>query len=103
MSTVMNVLESYEEIWKTGLVGIMAIIGLFLLAGILKQIKKLNGNLKSITANMQAYFDVILKEEEGAEEKISENEAEIRAKIENLKKREEDEKLFNAVLREYFS
>lgn len=103
MSTVINVLENYEEIWKTGLAGIIAIIGLFLLAGILKQIKKLNGNLKSITANMQAYFDVILTEESVEEEKTEENEAEIRAKIENLKKKEEEEKLFNAVLREYFS
>ena len=53
---------------------------------------------------MQAYFDVILTEEEESEsEQHMEKEEEIRAKIEALKKQEEDEQIFNAVLQEYFS
>ena len=103
MNTVAEILQNYGEIAKIGLEAVLGITMLCLLAGILKQIKRLNTSLKSITANMQAYFDVILTEEEepdGAQH--MEKEEEIRAKIEQLKKQEEDEQIFNAVLQEYF-
>ncbi len=104
MNTVTEILQNYGEIAIIGLEAVLGIAMLCLLIGILKQIKKLNTSLKSITANMQAYFDVILTEEEESDnEQHMEKEEEIRAKIEALKKQEEDEQIFNAVLQEYFS
>lgn len=115
MNAIINILQTYAELWKMGLAAVLGIVGLFLLAGILKQIKRLNTNLKSVTANIQAYVDVILAEEEEPEEgnrekdseksmeRAMEKEEEIRAKIEELKKQEQDEQIFNAVLQEYFS
>lgn len=104
MNTVTEILQNYGEIAKIGLEAVLGIAMLCLLMGILKQIKKLNASLKCITANMQAYFDVILTEEEESDnEQHMEKEEEIRAKIEALKKQEEDEQIFNAVLQEYFS
>ena len=104
MNTVTEILQNYGEIAIIGLEAVLGIAMLCLLIGILKQIKKLNTSLKSITANMQAYFDVILTEEEESDnEQHMEKEEERRAKIEALKKQEEDEQIFNAVLQEYFS
>ncbi len=104
MNTVTELLENYGEIAKIGLEAVFGIVILCLLTGILRQIKKLNSSLKSITGNMQAYFDVILTEEEELNDKQHmEKEEEIRAKIEALKKQEEDEQIFNEVLQEYFS
>lgn len=104
MNTVTEILQNYGEIANIGLEAVLGIAMLCLLKGILKQIKRLNTSLKSITANMQAYFDVILTEEEESDsEQHMEKEEEIRAKIEALKKQEEDEQIFNAVLQEYFS
>lgn len=103
MYTVIDILQNYGEIAHLGLEAVVGIAILCLLAGMLKQIKRLNTSLKSITGNMQAYFDVILTEEESDSEQHIEKEEEIRAKIEELKKKEEDEQIFNAVLQEYFS
>lgn len=111
MDTIINLLQNNWEMWRDGLVLLFALTGLFLLGGTFRQMKKLNKSLNSITANMQEYFNVILNEEEEPEEKQLEDrmqeeadeEKEIQAKIENLKKQEEQEKLFNAVLQEYFS
>lgn len=116
MNTIINILQTYAELWKMGLAAVLGIVGLFLLAGILRQIKRLNTNLKSVTANIQAYVDVILAEEDEPEEEGNrernseksmersvEKEEEIRAKIEELRKQEQDEQIFNAVLQEYFS
>lgn len=103
MYTVIDILQNYGEIAHLGLEAVVGIVILCLLAGMLKQIKRLNASLKSITGNMQAYFDVILTEEESDSEQHIEKEEEIRAKIEELKKKEEDEQIFNAVLQEYFS
>lgn len=104
MNTVTELLENYGEIAKIGLETVFGMVILCLLIGILRQIKKLNSSLKSITGNMQAYFDVILTEEEEPNDKEhTEKEEEIRAKIEALKKQEENEQIFNEVLQEYFS
>ena len=104
MNVVTELLQNYGEIVKIGLEAVIGIAMLCLLAGILKQIKRLNTSLESITTNMQAYFEVILTEEEKADsQQYMEKEEEIKAKIEALKKQEEDEQIFNAVLQEYFS
>ncbi len=104
MMTIIHILQDYQEIWKTGLAALVLILILTLLSRILKQMRKLNESLKSITTNMQAYFDVILTEDKELEESIQEDtEESIRAKVAELKKKEEEEKLFNAVLQEYFS
>ncbi len=104
MMTIIHILQDYQEIWKTGLAALVLILVLTLLSRILKQMRKLNESLKSITTNMQAYFDVILTEDKELEESIQEDtEESIRAKVAELKKKEEEEKLFNAVLQEYFS
>lgn len=104
MYTIIEILQNYGEIAHLGLGAVFGIAILCLLAGMLKQIKKLNASLKSITGNMQAYFDVILTEEEESDSgQHIEKEEEIREKIEALKKKEEDEQIFNAVLQEYFS
>lgn len=105
MSTIINWLENNGEFLKIGLVGLSMVVLLIMLMQILRQVKKLNENLKSITSNVQAYFDVILTEEDEPEEQqeAEEPEERIRAKVEALRKREEDEKLFNTVMHEYFS
>lgn len=111
MDTVINILQHDREIWMDGLVLLFGVLGLFFLAGIFRQIKRLNASLKSIIANIQAYFDVILKEEdevieasvEKMAEECAEEKKEIQEEIEKIKKQEEQEKLFNAVLQEYFS
>lgn len=104
MSKIIHILQTYEDIWKAGLAMIFAVIVLLLLAAILRQIKGLNKSLKSITTNMQAYFDVIMAEEPQTEEvKEGEVQEDNSKKAEALREREEQEKLFNAVLQEYFS
>ena len=107
MNAIIGIIQDYGEALKLGMIGATAVIILFLLAGILRQLKRLNESLKSITGNMQAYFDVILTEdaesEKEAVEETKESSVNRQAEIEALKKREEEEKLFNAVLQEYFS
>lgn len=112
MDSIINIFQTYQEIWKISLTAVIAVIVFALLAGILRQIKRLNTSLKSITTNMQTYFDVILTEEpeadgeknpEQTEEQNGEQGKELQVNLENLKKKEEEEKLFNAILQEYFS
>lgn len=94
----------------------MGLIAIWLLARVLRQIKRLNKSLGNITENIQAYFDVILREEEedkGLEKNqepeplpvpvhtTQEGGQEVSAKQDFDK--EEKEEIFNAVLQEYFS
>lgn len=94
----------------------MGLIAIWLLARVLRQIKRLNKSLGNITENIQAYFDVILMEEE--EEKGQEKEQEpepLQAPVHTAQEggqqadakqdfdKEEKEEIFNAVLQEYFS
>ena len=77
--------------------------------------KRLNKSLGSIAENIQAYVDVVMSEEEEAEEAAEKNsaereqargqrqEAEPYQQIAQEQKRMEDEQLFNSVLQEYFS
>lgn len=94
----------------------MGLIAIWLLARVLRQIKRLNKSLGNITENIQAYFDVILREEE--EEKGQEQEQEqepLPTPVHSVQEggqetgakqdfdKEEKEEIFNAVLQEYFS
>ena len=104
--------------WALGTAGavLAGLILLFYLARILRQIKRLNKSLGNITENIQAYFDVILREDE--EEKGQEKEqgqepmaAPVHTAQEGGQEtpakqdfdKEEKEEIFNAVLQEYFS
>lgn len=116
MEEWMFFLERYNAILARAAVLLMGLIAIWLLARILRQIKRLNKSLGNITENIQAYFDVILREDE--EEKGQEKEQgqepmavpvhtaqeggqETPAKQDFDK--EEKEEIFNAVLQEYFS
>ena len=103
--------------WALGTAGavLAGLILLFYLARILRQIKRLNKSLGSIAENIQAYVDVVMSEEEEAEEAAEKNSAEMEQargqrqeaepyqQIAQEQKRMEDEQLFNSVLQEYFS
>lgn len=129
MEEILFYLQKYDEILIRAAVIAISLIVLIYLARILRQIKRLNKNLGNITGNMQAYFDVILKEEPElesepvAESKLSstlevKKETETKAEtvqaqitkeeteeslLEQERKKIEDEKLFHTVLQEYFS
>lgn len=115
MEEWINLLQNYDEILMGAAVIFMGLIVMIFLGRILRQIKKLNKSLGSITGNMQAYFDVILKEDAETEEEapvpmqvapepvqMAKEEGKESSSEQELK-RMEDEKLFNAVLQEYFS
>lgn len=122
MEEVISILQNYSEMIAGAVVFLMAWIAIIFLAGILRQIKRLNASLSSITGNMQAYFDVILSEDmQEEEQEITEKVIDVRnaekgeeataelektaeeTELEYSRKRAEEEKLFNAVLQEYFS
>ncbi len=111
MEELMSFLQTYSEILTGAAIIVMGLLLMLFLMGILRQIKRLNKSLGSITANMQAYFDVILQEEEPApEEPVKVQEAtksESGESEENLVEQklteQEQEEVFNAVLQEYFS
>ncbi len=112
MENWMFFLQKYQEILIKGAVILIGLIAMLLLIGILRQIKKLNKGFRNITENIQAYFDVILREEEEEEEEEeklasaqvhSERNEEKKESLDKEHKKMEDEKLVNAVLQEYFS
>ena len=102
-------LQKYDEILIKGAVILIGLIAMLLLIGILRQIKRLNRSFGTITESIQAYFNVILREEEEEEEELanarvhSERKAEREAVLEKEHKKKEDEEIVNAVLQEYFS
>ena len=123
---VLFYLQRYDEILIRAIAIFAGLIVLLYLARILRQIKRLNKSLGNIIGNMQAYFDVILKEENEQEVEVlvstSETEKKTEKKtkpetvqtqmvkeeteeklLEQEQKKMEEEKLFNAVLEEYFS
>lgn len=114
MEEWISLLQNYSEILTGAAIILMGLILMIFLARILRQIKRLNKSLGSITGNMQAYFDVILKEDTQVEETAAETfESPCMVREEKTEREEafseqeqkkiEDEKLFNAVLQEYFS
>lgn len=110
MEKIMNFLQNYNEILTEAALILMSLIVLIFLARILRQIKRLNRSLGSITENIQAYFDVILQEEPQKTEETNVCQEPVRsagAEEENeqmeLERRKQEEEVFNAVLQEYFS
>ena len=112
METLINFWQKYDGILTEAAVLLIGLLGVILLARVLRQIKRLNKNLGNITGNVQAYMDVILKEEAEYEEEPEmvqaraeerENKETEEAALEREHQKMEDEKLFNAVLQEYFS
>ncbi len=114
MEKWINFIQTNSEILTKAAIVALSLLVLFYLARILRQIKRLNRSLGSITENIQAYFDVILQEEEPKMQKEPEEEVAVAATAESctgenedageqkLTKQEEEE-VFNAVLQEYFS
>lgn len=104
-----KVAQDYGEILTGAAVMFIGLFLLIALSRILKQIKRLNQSLGRITGSMQEYFEVILKEETEQEEEAEmeavrmEREEYEQKALKEEQKKIEDEKLFNAVLQEYFS
>lgn len=116
MEEWMFFLERYNGILTRAAVLLMGLIAIWLLARVLRQIKRLNKSLGNITGNIQAYFDVILREEEEEKGQGKEQEPEaMPAPVHTAQEggqeacgkqdfdKEEKEEIFNAVLQEYFS
>jgi hypothetical protein len=101
--------QKYNEILTEAAAFLLALIALMLLIGILRQIKRLNKGLGNIIGNIQAYFDVILREEEEEEQsvqvqaQVQDAQEEKGQALEKEQKKMEEEQLVNAVLQEYFS
>lgn len=119
MEKWISILQTHSEILTVASIVVMGLILAITLSRILKQIKRLNRSLTSITDNIQAYFDVIMQEEPQMQEEPRAQEAggkqymqetvpsgrkdgEPMPTEEEIKKQQEEE-VFNAVLQEYFS
>lgn len=116
MEKWVSILQTHSEVLTVASIVVMGLILAISLSRILRQIKRLNRSLASITDNIQAYFDVIMQEEpqeqgqpqmqdkpqmrESAQNGHTEGET---APTELDYKKQEEEEVFNAVLQEYFS
>ena len=111
MEKWVSILQTHSEVLTVASIVVMGLILAISLSRILRQIKRLNRSLTSITDNIQAYFDVILQEEEPQQPESSEVQPEP---VQSTRKEEEnelqaqerikqEEEVFNAVLQEYFS
>ncbi|MEG0961337.1 MAG: hypothetical protein RR139_09935 [Lachnospiraceae bacterium] len=102
-------MQQNTEILAMAAGGLLVVMLFGFLARIVKQIKRLNISLKSITQNIQNYMDVILKEEtketkEAEPERVTLTREEKEMLLSNDgRKKEEEEQIVNAVLQEYFS
>ena len=115
MEELLQFAQTYKEILAVAGAAFLVLLLFTYLIRILRQIKRLNKSLGSIAENIQAYVDVVMSEEEEAEEAAEKNsaereqargqrqEAEPYQQIAQEQKRMEDEQLFNSVLQEYFS
>lgn len=113
MEEWISFLQTYSEILTGAAVVVLGLLLMIFLARILRQIKRLNRSLGSITGNMQAYFDVILREDgQIPEDEETENTRKLSQEqskdnkallMEQERRKQEEEKVFNAVLQEYFS
>ena len=116
MEKWVSILQTHSEVLTVASIVVMGLILAISLSRILRQIKRLNRSLTSITDNIQAYFDVIMQEEpqdqgqqqmQGKQQR-QENARSQRAEAETEPtdldyKKQEEEEVFNAVLQEYFS
>ena len=114
MEKWVSILQTHSEVLTVASIVVMGVILAISLSRILRQIKRLNLNLGSITQNIQEYFDVIMQEEPQiiSEEKKEPEPVMIQSKEESVDseslveqelRKQEEEKVFNAVLQEYFS
>lgn len=116
MEKWVSILQTHSEVLTVASIVVMGLILAISLSRILRQIKRLNRSLTSITNNIQAYFDVIMQEEVQEQEQAqmqgkqqmhenvqSEHTEEAPTSADLDGKRKEEEEVFNAVLQEYFS
>lgn len=117
MEEWIRIVQTHSEVLTVAAIVAMGLILAISLSRILRQIKKLNRSLASITNNIQAYFDVIMQEESSVQEEQTAQEEQHGYKQKNMydehteeernliedSKRKEEEEVFNAVLQEYFS
>lgn len=115
MEELLQFAQTYREILAAAGAAFLGLILLIYLIRILRQIKRLNKSLRSISENIQAYVDVVLSEEEEMEEQKDmamarpetqtpqRREPEPHTPFAEEQKHMEDERLFNSVLQEYFS
>lgn len=117
MEEWIRIVQTHSEVLTVAAIVFMGLILAVSLSRILRQIKKLNRSLTSITNNIQAYFDVIMQEEPQAQEEPQEQNQQYGNVQKNMhderteeeqnqiidSKRQEEEEVFNAVLQEYFS
>lgn len=110
MEKWISFLQMNKGILTEAAVIVLGLLLVIFLARILRQIKKLNRSLSSITKNVQEYFDVIMQEEPQVQEEPQAQEAlqsrrmdEGQSSLEREQRKQEEEKVFNAVLQEYFS
>ncbi len=112
MEELLQLAQTYRWILAAAAAALLALVLITYLSRILRQIKRLNKSLGSVTENIQAYVDAVLSEEEETEEeeeaermeKLPQNAGQAqRPSLSEEQRRIEDEKLFNSVLQEYFS
>lgn len=113
MEKWVSFLQSHSEVLTEAAIIVLGLLLAVILLRILRQIKRLNRSLLSITKNVQAYFDVIMQEEVPGQDKpqASEEQAQQQSKCsdgaetsaEQERRKQEEEEVFNAVLQEYFS
>lgn len=109
MEKWLSILQTHSEVLTAASIVVMGLILAISLSRILRQIKRLNRSLTSITDNIQAYFDVIMQEEVQEQEQgkpqtpesVHTEGAPTPTELEG--RRREEEEVFNAVLQEYFS
>ncbi|MCI9526728.1 MAG: hypothetical protein HFH37_07410 [Lachnospiraceae bacterium] len=114
MEKWVSILQTHSEVLTVASIVMMGVILAISLSRILRQIKKLNRSLTSITDNIQAYFDVIMQEEpqdQGQQQVQGQRQTQENARSQHAEaepseldyKKQEEEEVFNAVLQEYFS
>ena len=113
MEKWVSILQTHSEVLTVASIVVMGVILAISLSRILRQIKKLNRSLTSITDNIQAYFDVIMQEEpqdQGQQQVQGQRQTQENARSQHaeaepseLDYKKQEEEVFNAVLQEYFS
>ena len=113
MEKWVSFLQSHSEVLTEAAIIVLGLLLAVILLRILRQIKRLNRSLLSITKNVQAYFDVIMQEEVSGQDKPQEAEERaqqqskcsdgVETSVEQERRKQEEEEVFNAVLQEYFS
>lgn len=103
MEKLMTLLQEYQEmIMLAGLV--LLTVTVIVMLAVLHMQRRTNRMIRGIQKKVQAYLDVVMEdaqEETGDAEPVSGQELQMRESIEK-KKRQQEEAVFNAVLKEIF-